>query len=135
LYFYFFFQAEDGIRDRNVTGVQTCALPILPVCLSSLYCIKYLLSIISELTSKYFLIALFISSSLMASSVLFELKMSFSVNLLTSVGACLSLCCCSSFESSLEHAASIAVSMSTNDKNILFFIERTTPLIIVLFIS
>src|SRR5699024_5124288 len=26
---YFFFQAEDGIRDRNVTGVQTCALPIL----------------------------------------------------------------------------------------------------------
>src|SRR5699024_12026209 len=26
---YFFFKAEDGIRDRNVTGVQTCALPIL----------------------------------------------------------------------------------------------------------
>src|SRR5437867_12995739 len=25
----FFFQAEDGIRDRTVTGVQTCALPIL----------------------------------------------------------------------------------------------------------
>src|SRR5450830_1980180 len=25
------FQAEDGIRDRNVTGVQTCALPILRV--------------------------------------------------------------------------------------------------------
>src|SRR5207249_7916215 len=24
----YFFQAEDGIRDRNVTGVQTCALPI-----------------------------------------------------------------------------------------------------------
>ena len=29
---FFFFQAEDGIRDRDVTGVQTCALPIyLPV--------------------------------------------------------------------------------------------------------
>src|SRR5699024_11962766 len=28
LYLFFFFQAEDGIRDRNVTGVQTCALPI-----------------------------------------------------------------------------------------------------------
>src|SRR5437868_9928472 len=28
LYCFFFFQAEDGIRDRNVTGVQTCALPI-----------------------------------------------------------------------------------------------------------
>src|SRR5437868_8499918 len=26
----FFFHAEDGIRDRNVTGVQTCALPISP---------------------------------------------------------------------------------------------------------
>src|SRR5207248_6366131 len=26
---HFFFQAEDGIRDRTVTGVQTCALPIL----------------------------------------------------------------------------------------------------------
>src|SRR5207248_7626139 len=27
----FFFQAEDGIRDRTVTGVQTCALPIFRV--------------------------------------------------------------------------------------------------------
>src|SRR2546429_378267 len=28
LFFFFFFQAEDGIRDVAVTGVQTCALPI-----------------------------------------------------------------------------------------------------------
>src|SRR6266446_6115410 len=28
-FFIFFFQAEDGIRDYKVTGVQTCALPIL----------------------------------------------------------------------------------------------------------
>src|SRR2546430_6527165 len=28
--FFFFFQAEDGIRDLTVTGVQTCALPIWP---------------------------------------------------------------------------------------------------------
>ena len=28
---FFFFQAEDGIRDRDVTGVQTCALRSLPV--------------------------------------------------------------------------------------------------------
>src|SRR6266511_5114447 len=28
-FFFFFFQAEDGIRDFHVTGVQTCALPIL----------------------------------------------------------------------------------------------------------
>src|SRR5690348_17865704 len=27
---FFFFQAEDGIRDGRVTGVQTCALPISP---------------------------------------------------------------------------------------------------------
>src|SRR5690606_40428408 len=31
LFVFFFFQAEDGIRDFHVTGVQTCALPI---CLS-----------------------------------------------------------------------------------------------------
>src|SRR2546425_9524543 len=28
LFIFFFFQAEDGIRDKLVTGVQTCALPI-----------------------------------------------------------------------------------------------------------
>src|SRR5207249_9338081 len=42
----FFFQAEDGIRDRNVTGVQTCALPIssvmnLPTRQPSLHRVKY----------------------------------------------------------------------------------------------
>src|SRR5256885_9440708 len=31
---FFFFQAEDGIRDYKVTGVQTCALPILAVLLT-----------------------------------------------------------------------------------------------------
>src|SRR5699024_4952068 len=31
-----FFQAEDGIRDRNVTGVQTCALPISPLIVGAL---------------------------------------------------------------------------------------------------
>src|SRR5437667_8998142 len=33
-FFFFFFQAEDGIRDRDVTGVQTCALPISRVLLA-----------------------------------------------------------------------------------------------------
>src|SRR2546430_7193854 len=33
--FFFFFQAEDGIRDLTVTGVQTCALPICQRSLSS----------------------------------------------------------------------------------------------------
>src|SRR4030066_887455 len=32
--FFFFFQAEDGIRDSSVTGVQTCALPIFGPCIS-----------------------------------------------------------------------------------------------------
>src|SRR5256885_4126308 len=31
LCFFFFFQAEDGIRDYKVTGVQTCALPICEI--------------------------------------------------------------------------------------------------------
>src|SRR5690348_17433857 len=31
-FFFFFFQAEDGIRDGRVTGVQTCAFPILRIC-------------------------------------------------------------------------------------------------------
>ena len=35
LLFFFFFQAEDGIRDYKVTGVQTCALPILLIFLYS----------------------------------------------------------------------------------------------------
>src|SRR5437764_3634571 len=35
--FIFFFQAEDGIRDTSVTGVQTCALPIcLPAAAAAL---------------------------------------------------------------------------------------------------
>src|SRR3989475_7690467 len=34
VYSFFFFQAEDGIRDLTVTGVQTCALPILQTALN-----------------------------------------------------------------------------------------------------
>src|SRR5690348_319097 len=36
MFFFFFFQAEDGIRDGRVTGVQTCALPISEV--GSIFC-------------------------------------------------------------------------------------------------
>src|SRR5690625_7677959 len=42
--FFFFFQAEDGIRDGHVTGVQTCALPIFHLPYKAL----------SHLVSKYF---------------------------------------------------------------------------------
>src|SRR5699024_11855169 len=44
--FSFFFQAEDGIRDRNVTGVQTCALPIY---------IDYILILLLFLLNLHFL--------------------------------------------------------------------------------
>src|SRR5205809_7077064 len=36
-WYLFFFQAEDGIRDVAVTGVQTCALPILGVSLRTMW--------------------------------------------------------------------------------------------------
>src|SRR5256885_6012962 len=36
LFLFFFFQAEDGIRDYKVTGVQTCALPI---CMIKFVCV------------------------------------------------------------------------------------------------
>src|SRR2546422_11350749 len=45
MFFVFFFQAEDGIRDVAVTGVQTCALPIstnTPVMLVGMWGVWYL---------------------------------------------------------------------------------------------
>src|SRR5699024_282013 len=58
---FFFFQAEDGIRDRNVTGVQTCALPISY--LLYLHVLPYTfndssLKILSKLLKLYFLNAI-----------------------------------------------------------------------------
>src|SRR2546426_5750214 len=41
--FFFFFQAEDGIRDYKVTGVQTCALPISVVAIAIMTLIGLLL--------------------------------------------------------------------------------------------
>src|SRR5258708_22851601 len=38
--FFFFFQAEDGIRDDLVTGVQTCALPIFTINVPSSFAFK-----------------------------------------------------------------------------------------------
>src|SRR5690625_5452343 len=37
----FFFQAEDGIRDGHVTGVQTCALPIFPASIGLFICVIF----------------------------------------------------------------------------------------------
>ena len=41
--FVFFFQAEDGIRDYDVTGVQTCALPIFKTELNEQACTRAIL--------------------------------------------------------------------------------------------
>src|SRR5690606_39531038 len=41
LEFFFYFQAEDGIRDFHVTGVQTCALPISLHSFNDMYTIQY----------------------------------------------------------------------------------------------
>src|SRR2546430_8328401 len=38
---FFFFQAEDGIRDLTVTGVQTCALPIYATRINALFLREY----------------------------------------------------------------------------------------------
>src|SRR5699024_11315093 len=44
-FLFFFFQAEDGIRDRNVTGVQTCALPILRIYMTPRITVQTLINI------------------------------------------------------------------------------------------
>src|SRR5699024_7462066 len=50
---YCFFQAEDGIRDRNVTGVQTCALPICPYFETELENVDdYLFSVVTSVIQK-----------------------------------------------------------------------------------
>src|SRR5207248_2583449 len=53
--FFFFFQAEDGIRDRTVTGVQTCALPILFFVLLTLSAMGY--SLLCMLSGVSFLLS------------------------------------------------------------------------------
>src|SRR5207248_8896344 len=59
----FFFQAEDGIRDRTVTGVQTCALPISSLVAAGLAAAFVPLSLAlpaaAHYRGAYFLIALF----------------------------------------------------------------------------
>src|SRR5437016_7224310 len=51
-FFFFFFQAEDGIRDWSVTGVQTCALPIWS-CLRRRFCkTRYILWNVCELSRQ-----------------------------------------------------------------------------------
>src|SRR2546425_9138753 len=68
-FIFFFFQAEDGIRDKLVTGVQTCALPILHLKLSlnqnhlsfasprgrKLNCLFVLPLVLARTNSPYFL--------------------------------------------------------------------------------
>ena len=57
----FFFQAEDGIRDLNVTGVQTCALPILALLFHFTGCLMLLACamLFAVLSTSTFLAVLF----------------------------------------------------------------------------
>ena len=106
-------------KSDNLLACASVILVSVPVCLSNLYCIRYLLSRISALTFRYFL-----------SLCSFHLRLYFRLfmrskditfcNFLTFEGACLSLCCLSSFEFSLAHAVSMTVSMRTNVISILF---------------
>src|SRR2546430_3135356 len=50
--YFFFFQAEDGIRDLTVTGVQTCALPIYDYLLSPIQMDEWKLVISSTPSNK-----------------------------------------------------------------------------------
>ena len=49
---FFFFQAEDGIRDTSVTGVQTCALPISPREVRYFFTKNFWSLILSEIVSQ-----------------------------------------------------------------------------------
>src|SRR5690606_26257843 len=49
----FFFQAEDGIRDFHVTGVQTCALPIFPAEYDGLGLTTTSSTLITEMLGRY----------------------------------------------------------------------------------
>src|SRR5207248_7313501 len=53
LYYFFFFRAEDGIRYRTVTGVQTCALPILIEQIRKLIVFAVIATIRCRISSRY----------------------------------------------------------------------------------
>src|SRR5690606_21494515 len=63
LILYFFFQAEDGIRDFHVTGVQTCALPISACC----ECRHRRRQVLSSVSSKARRLAMLVSRSVFES--------------------------------------------------------------------
>src|SRR5699024_11799965 len=50
--YFFFFQAEDGIRDRNVTGVQTCALPISFLVAATFFALQTILTPVQQMLGE-----------------------------------------------------------------------------------
>src|SRR5690554_7235013 len=52
-FFFFFFQAEDGIRDADVTGVQTCALPIWEIQGARSRIVRRLTEFVASLPAHY----------------------------------------------------------------------------------
>src|SRR5437016_6947046 len=64
--FFFFFQAEDGIRDWSVTGVQTCALPIYSMIAQSWngqYGWRWMFTLVAAPSLLFFFSALFVPES------------------------------------------------------------------------
>src|SRR5256885_13280749 len=70
---FFFFQAEDGIRDYKVTGVQTCALPILAwACMKAILALMPAFTLPSEAdVSLNIPVLLFTMAATMLAGVLF----------------------------------------------------------------
>src|SRR5690554_7357261 len=58
--FFFFFQAEDGIRDADVTGVQTCALPIyIDRTLTTIWILNTFIEVSATIIAFYYIFNIF----------------------------------------------------------------------------
>src|SRR3712207_9429621 len=81
---YFFFQAEDGIRDIGVTGVQTCALPIFSPFAILTSCGFILIPVIFACGFSGFFVSGFFASDFVLSSLVLSLVDIFFISLTTS---------------------------------------------------
>src|SRR5688500_20372875 len=66
----FFFQAEDGIRDYKVTGVQTCALPIWQVAIAAtiVTAVLFDINVVQDIVEDHWLLRSAIAAAIVAST-------------------------------------------------------------------